>query len=155
AQVQPLLNPESPIDDPGLATCAMFYSITNCQEGLRGVSFGNVLIKQVVEALGREFRPIRTFATLSPIPGFVSWLRERATTAPDSMSSELTSLVAKSDDVAVADIAAAPGSLRDELMERCARYLISTDSRAGALDPVARFHLANGARLERLNWMGD
>jgi len=155
AQVQPLLNPESPIDDPALATCAMFYSITNCQEGLRGVSFGNVLIKQVVEALGREFRPIRTFATLSPIPGFVSWLRERATTAPDSMSSELTSLVAKSDDVAVADIAAAPGSLREELMERCARYLISTDSRAGALDPVARFHLANGARLERLNWMGD
>jgi malonyl-CoA decarboxylase len=155
AQVQPLLDPQSPVDDPSLATCAIFYSITNCQEGLRGVSFGNVLIKQVVEALGREFPPIRTFATLSPIPGFRSWLRERATTAPESMSSELTSLIAKGDDVAAADITAAPGALREELMERCARYLISTDARAGALDPVARFHLANGARLERLNWMGD
>ena len=154
-RVQPLLDPDSPIDDPALASCAIFYSITNCQEGLRGVSFGNVLIKQVVEALSREFPRIRTFATLSPIPGFRSWLMERATTVPESMSSELTSLVAKSDDIAAADIAAVAGSLREELMQRCVRYLISTDSRAGALDPVARFHLANGARLERLNWMGD
>jgi malonyl-CoA decarboxylase len=155
AQVQPLLDPDSFIDDPALATCAIFYSITSCQEGLKGVSFGNVLIKQVVEALGREFPRIRTFATLSPIPKFRSWLRERATTAPESMSSELTSLVAKSDDVAVVDIAAVSASVRAELMQRCTRYLISTDCRAGALDPVARFHLANGARLERLNWMGD
>ena len=155
AQVQPLLDPDSPIDDPALATCAIFYSITNCQEGLRGVSFGNVLVKQVVEALGREFPPIRTFATLSPIPGFRSWLTERAAIAPGSMSPELTALIARSNDVAIEDIAAVSGSLREELMERCSRYLISTDVRAGALDPVARFHLANGARLERLNWMGD
>jgi malonyl-CoA decarboxylase len=155
AQVQPLLDPDSPVDDPARATCAIFYSITNCQQGLRGVSFGNVLIKQVVDDLGREFPRVRTFATLSPIPGFRAWLMERSTTAPGSMSKALTTLVAKGDDVVAGDIAAAPSALREEMMERCARYLVSTLDGVGAQDPVARFHLANGARLERLNWMGD
>jgi malonyl-CoA decarboxylase len=155
AQVQPLLDPDSPVDDPAHATCAIFYSITNCQQGLRGVSFGNVLIKQVVEDLGKEFPRVRTFATLSPIPGFRAWLLERATLAPGSHSPALAALVARGNDVTAADLAAAPGALRDELLERCARYLISTGASVGAQDPVARFHLANGARLERLNWMGD
>jgi malonyl-CoA decarboxylase len=155
AQVQPLLDPDSPVDNPIRATCAVFYSITNCQQGLRGVSFGNVLIKQVVETLSQEFPSVRTFATLSPIPGFRTWLMERTTAAPESISRALAALVAKSDDVGGPDIAAVPGALREELMERCARYLMTTDSRVGARDPVARFHLANGARLERLNWMGD
>jgi malonyl-CoA decarboxylase len=155
AQVQPLLDPDSPVDDPARATAAIFYSITNCQQGLRGVSFGNVLIKQVAEDLGKEFPRLRTFATLSPIPGFRAWLTERATTAPESMSPALAALVARGDDVSAADIAALPAPLREEMMERCARYLISTVDSVGARDPVARFHLANGARLERLNWMGD
>ena len=155
AQVQPLLDPKSPVDDPARAACAVFYSITNCQKGLRGVSFGNVLIKQVVEDLGKEFPRVKTFATLSPIPGFREWLLERATAAPASISHALTALVAKGDAVTAADLAAAPSSLQAEMMERCARYLISTDAGLGACDPVARFHLANGARLERLNWMGD
>ena len=72
--MQPLLDPDAPVIDPARADCAIFYSITNCQAGLRGVSFGNLLIKQVVEDLGREFPRLRTFATLSPIPGFVRWL---------------------------------------------------------------------------------
>jgi malonyl-CoA decarboxylase len=155
AQVQPLLDPDSPVDDPARATCAMFYSITNCQQGLRGVSFGNVLIKQVLEDLGNEFPRVRTFATLSPLPDFRAWLVERMTTAPTSISPALAALVAKGDDITAEDIAAVPSALRDELMERCARYLISTRDGVGAQDPVARFHLANGARLERLNWMGD
>ena len=155
AQVQPLLDPDSRVDDPARATCAIFYSITNCQQGLRGVSFGNVLIKQVVDDLGKEFPNVRTFATLSPIPGFRSWLAERAATAPGSISPALATLVAKGDDIAAADIAIAPGALREEMMQRCARYLISMDDGRGVQDPVARFHLANGARLERLNWMGD
>jgi malonyl-CoA decarboxylase len=155
AQVQPLLDPDSPVDDPAHATCAIFYSITNCQQGLRGVSFGNVLIKQVVEDLGKEFPRVRTFATLSPIPGFRAWLLERATTAPGSISRGLATLVAKGDAVTAADIAATPSALQAEMMERCARYLVSTDAGVGARDPVARFHLANGARLERLNWLGD
>lgn len=155
AKVQPLLDPESPVDDPARATCAVFYSITNCQQGLRGVSFGNVLIKQVVEDLGKEFPRVRTFATLSPIPGFRAWLAERATTAPSSISRGLAALVAKGDGVTIADIAAASVHLQAEMMERCARYLVSTDAGVGAQDSVARFHLANGARLERLNWLGD
>jgi malonyl-CoA decarboxylase len=155
AQVQPLLDPDSPVDDPSQATCAIFYSITNCQQGLRGVSFGNVLIKQVVDDLGKEFPRISTLATLSPIPGFRGWLLERAATAPGSISPALAGLVAKGDDVSAADIEGASSTLREELMERCARYLISTGAGVGAQDPVARFHLANGARLERLNWMGD
>src|SRR5436190_4514871 len=74
AKVQPLLALDSPVADPASANCAIFYSITNCQEGLRGVSFGNLLIKQVAEDLGREFPRLKTFATLSPIPGFRKWL---------------------------------------------------------------------------------
>ena len=155
AHVQPLLDPESPVDDPAQATCAIFYSITNCQQGLRGVSFGNVLIKQVVEDIGKEFPRIRTFATLSPIPRFRAWLVERQTTAKGSISPALAALVAKGDDITAADIAALPGVLREEMMERCARYLLSTNDGVGAQDSVARFHLANGARLERLNWMSD
>jgi malonyl-CoA decarboxylase len=155
AHVQPLLDPNAPVDDPAQATCAIFYSITNCQQGLRGVSFGNVLIKQVVEDLGKEFPRVRTFATLSPIPGFRAWLVDRVTTAPKSVSPALAALVAKGDEVSAADIAGAPAALREEMMERCSRYLMSTNDGVGAQDPVARFHLANGSRLERLNWMSD
>jgi malonyl-CoA decarboxylase len=155
AQVQGLIDPESPVDDPARATCAIFYSITNCQQGLKGVSFGNVLIKQVVEDLGKEFPRVRTFATLSPIPGFRAWLQERAAVAPQSISPALAALVARGDDITERDIAGVSGALREEMMERCARYLISTGADVGAQDSVARFHLANGARLERLNWMGD
>ncbi len=74
AKVQPLLDIDSPVAAPELANCAMFYSITNCQEGLRGISFGNFLIKQVAVELRNEFPRIRRFATLSPIPGFRAWL---------------------------------------------------------------------------------
>src|SRR5678810_395320 len=72
--VAPLLDPDSPEVDPARADSAMFYSITNCQDGLRGISFGNLLIKQVVHELGREFPRLKTFATLSPVPGFRAWL---------------------------------------------------------------------------------
>jgi malonyl-CoA decarboxylase len=135
ARVQPLIDPDSPVVDPATADCAIFYSITNCQEGLRGVSFGSLLIKQVAEDLGREFRRLRTFATLSPVPGFRRWL---AGAAPQ--------LVDK-------DIAESPA--RAELSRLCAYYLLHAKQGKLPLDPVARFHLSNGARLERLNWLGD
>jgi malonyl-CoA decarboxylase len=77
-KVQPLLDLDSAVVDPAGADSAIFYSITNCQEGLRGISFGNFLIKQVAEDLGREFPRLKTFATLSPIPGFRKWLAETA-----------------------------------------------------------------------------
>jgi malonyl-CoA decarboxylase len=135
--VQPLLALDSAVDDPSRADCAIFYSITNCQEGLRGVSFGNFLIKQVVEDLGREFPRVKTFATLSPIPGFRTWL---------------TALEPKWRDV---DPTTASPAVKAQLSGLCARYLLDARRNKEPLDSVARFHLANGARLERLNWMGD
>jgi malonyl-CoA decarboxylase len=136
-QVQPLLALDSAVDDPERADCAIFYSITNCQEGLRGVSFGNFLIKQVVEDLGREFPRVKTFATLSPIPGFRTWL---------------TALEPRWRDL---DPTTASAAVKAELSGFCARYLLDARRNKEPLDSVARFHLANGARLERLNWMGD
>jgi len=130
AQIQPLLDPDSAVLDPLRADTAVFYSITNCQEGLRGVSFGNFLIKQVVEDLGKELTRVRSFATLSPIPGFRQWLQTEMKTDPVSQP-------------------------RDEVVRLCARYLLHVKHGRVPADPVARFHLANGAKLERLNWMGD
>ena len=145
--VRPLLDPQSPVEDPDAARCAIFYSITNCQAGLRGVSFGNFLIKQVVEDLSREFRKIRKFATLSPIPGFRSWLMLHR----DLMSPSLAALALDGPSA----LAAAPDAARDEIMRLCAYYLLRAKRGHAPLDPVARFHLANGARLARLNWGGD
>jgi malonyl-CoA decarboxylase len=136
-EVRPLLDPDAPVSDPGRADTATFYSITNCQEGLRGVSFGNVLIKQVVEDLGSEFTRLRTFATLSPITGFRSWLEAR-----DARWARF-------------DATSASVSAKRELTILCARYLLQAKRDNEPADPVARFHLANGAVLQRLNWMGD
>jgi malonyl-CoA decarboxylase len=145
--VRPLLDPESPVEDPAEARCAIFYSITNTQLGLRGVSFGNFLIKQVVEDLSREFRKIRKFATLSPIPGFREWLMMHR----ELMSPALAALPLDTP----ASLTSVSDSQRDELMRLCAYYLLRAKRGHAPADPVARFHLANGARLARLNWGGD
>jgi len=145
--VRPLLDPQSTVDDPGDARCAIFYSITNCQTGLRGVSFGNFLIKQVVEDLSREFRKIRKFATLSPVPGFRTWLMHHR----ELMSPALAALTLDSS----AALTGVSDAVRDEIMQLCAYYLLRAKRGHAPLDPVARFHLANGARLARLNWGGD
>jgi malonyl-CoA decarboxylase len=148
AQVQPLLDIRSPLVEPANADCAVFYSITNCQEGLRGISFGNQLVKQVAEDLKREFPHLRRFATLSPIPGFRRWLAK----AP--LGDEHRALIARLDDPAwhLGDI---PEALEKLLMRLCAYYLVQAKKGVEPLDAVARFHLGNGAALERLNWMGD
>jgi malonyl-CoA decarboxylase len=135
--VQPLIDPESPVGDPARADTAIFYSITNCQKGLRGVSFGNVLIKQVVEDLGREFPRLRTFATLSPIPGFRAWAE-----AQDARWTHV-------------DPTKATAAVKRELTMLCAQYLLHARRDNEPADSVARFHLANGASLDRLNWMAD
>lgn len=157
AKVGPLLDPNSAVVDPALAKCAVFYSITHCQEGLRGVSFGNYLIKQVVEDLGREFPRLRTFATLSPIPGFRRWLAT-ATSSPvrDRRCAELEVWLARleSEGHSLTDMSIS-AQLRQDLTALCAYYLLHAKNGEAPLDPVARFHLANGASLERLNWLGD
>jgi malonyl-CoA decarboxylase len=153
ATVQPLLDPDSPIGDVSKANCAIFYSITNCQEGLKGVSFGNFLIKQVVDDLGRDFPRLNTFATLSPIPGFSQWLRQRE--PGRSRSRALDALLAKVQSGRLPDVASVSNRLRDEITAHCIEYLLRARRNGAPVDSVARFHLANGARLERLNWMGD
>jgi malonyl-CoA decarboxylase len=127
----------------------MFYSISSCHDGLRGVSFGNALIRHVVDSLGREFPRLRTFATLSPIPGFRSWLN---TAAPEG-SREGEAIARLRDMSGFADAGA--DELGRTLLPLCASYLLTAKRGAEPADPVARFHLGNGARLERLNWLGD
>ena len=155
AKVQPLLDPDSAVTDPRGADCALFYSITNCQEGLRGVSFGNFLIKQVVEELGREFPHLRTFATLSPIPGFASWLMNRSD--PITLNGRPATVQSIVEALGLRQTFEAPidATLQKELARLCANYLLHAKRGQHPRDAVARFHLANGARLERLNWMGD
>jgi malonyl-CoA decarboxylase len=155
AKVQPLLDVHSPVAAPELANCAVFYSITNCQEGLRGISFGNFLIKQVAVELRNEFPRIRRFATLSPMPGFRAWLaaqRERLVNGANGAA--LKALFERLD---APDWPARDGAAADEalLAPLAAYYLVRAKRGAEPVDAVARFHLGNGAVLERLNWLGD
>ncbi len=191
--VQPLLER---IDDTDRATLdetrrklaaradtAIFYSISNCQDGLRGVSFGNFLIKQVVEELKTELPQLRRFATLSPVPGFRRWMEIRlaATAADAALAADepgaapllrddevvgLRELGAEGEDTLSlwrAALAAAPWfddpapaeAMRKPLLRLCAEYLTDNRDGRGPSDPVARFHLGNGAQLERVNWLGN
>ncbi len=156
AKVQPLLALDSPVVDPASADCAIFYSITNPQEGLRGISFGNLLIKQVAEDLGREFPRLKTFATLSPIPGFRTWLASgTGLREGDPSHAELAALLAKLDAQDWFKDKARAAEILKQLTRLCAYYLLCVKQDDEPLDAVARFHLGNGARLERLNWLGD
>ena len=143
AHVEPLLDESAAAVDIGRATTAIFYSISNTQVGLRGVSFGDSLIKKVVDTLKQEFPRLKHFATLSPIPGFRSWL---------SRQPEAQALLAGVEHPLQLEPKSAP---RRYLMRAAARYLGTELQDGKPLDPVARFHLGNGARVERLNWGGD
>ena len=154
-KVQPLLAQESAVLPVGEADTAIFYSISNCQIGLKGVSLGNFLIKMVVAALEAELPQLRYFATLSPIPGFRSWL-ERALEADDPIvGPEARAALAGLDDPDWPRDAEKAEALKPWLTRLCAHYLVREKRGGRPLDPVARFHLGNGARLERLNWLGD
>jgi malonyl-CoA decarboxylase len=155
-KVQPLLDPDSPVFNPESADCAMFYSITNCQEGLRGVPFGSFLIKQVVEDLGREFPRIKKFATVSPVPGFRQWLADNLQKLRNNPKyAELAESVASLENPDWFDDEQRCAQLERDLVPLCAYYLLRAKHGKEPRDPVARFHLRNGARLERINWMGD
>jgi malonyl-CoA decarboxylase len=152
AAVQTLLDPESTVSNSNAADTAIFYSITNCQEGLRGVSFGHLLIKQVVENLRRELPRLKTFATLSPIPGFRRWLVDQAGAC---QSPRLSRLLTELEHAEWWKQHAMSSELKADLAPLCAHYLLYAKRGNEPLDPVARFHLGNGARLQRLNWLGD
>jgi malonyl-CoA decarboxylase len=131
------------------ADTAIFYSISNCQDGLRGISFGNFLIKQVVEELKAEFPQLKHFSTLSPVPGLRRWLGQRLANGSDPDAASLLELERDGwwNDPARSE------KLRAPLLRLCAHYL--TRKPSIRIDPVARFHLRNGARLERINWLGN
>jgi malonyl-CoA decarboxylase len=191
AAVQPLLARDEACEDAARACAAradtaVFYSISNCQEGLRGISFGNFLIKQVVEDLKAELPRLRRFATLSPVPGFRRWLERRLSggEGEDAGGGAGTDLLRDEERVpllAAAGGGAADGGgeeaaaalaallraerwwedparaevLRAPLTRLCAAYLTGPNGGRGPGDPVARFHFGNGARLERVNWLGN
>lgn len=141
--ITPLLDESADAEDLNLATTAIFYSISNTQAGLRGVSFGDSLIKRVVETLKNEFPKLKRFATLSPIPGFRSWLGR---SSPD-----LANALQDVDVLGLPD----KSKLKTAVLQQAAHYLGRENRDGKPLDSVAKFHLGNGARVERLNWAGD
>lgn len=169
--VQPLLDPQAPVLDPAAADTAMFYSINNTQAGLRGISFGNFLIKQVVEDLRGELPGLEHFVTLSPMPRLARTLRaslegEAGGIEPvrfekilEDNAAPLTA-AAENDDPreALKQLLDAPldhqAALEEPLRQLALAYLVQRSTR-GLLDPVAGFHLANGARLEAINPFAD
>lgn len=146
--VQALLDEDAPILDLQQADTAIFYSISNAQPGLAGISFGNFLIKRVVGLLQQEFSNLQQFATLSPIPGFSRWLAVQEDEACKTLHSQLV-LPHWWQDAELAE------SLRGPLMQQAARYLAQAKRGERALDPVAHFHLSNGAEMAQLNWLAD
>ena len=167
SHITPLLDESAAPSDLKKATTAIFYSISNTQTGLRGVSFGDSLIKRVVETLKDEFPRLKIFATLSPIPGFRGWLSKNAGAILEDLSERESAALGRAIGAEPPSLspflAAAEGAL--ELAEnspvpspvlRCAAlYLGQALVEGKPTDPVARFHLGNGARVERLNWAGD
>ena len=169
--VQELLDQNAPVINPDEADTAIFYSISNAQKGLAGISFGGFLIKRVVDVLQGEFHRVKTFSTLSPIPGFRTWL--------DSSLESGEQILTESELESLQEIAAIEAEkinpllgilktvdwIKDEmlveyirpvLMRLCATYLLNEKGLGErALDPVAHFHLTNGALVERICWKGD
>lgn len=189
--VQALLDEHAPVTDHHKASTAIFYSISNTQAGLRGISFGNFLIKRVVADLQRDFPHLKTFATLSPIPGLVRWVGKHPEALAESFTpsdwKRLAAAVAKPQPALAMEpglLAASEQSypqglehpvlqgllgaeggwptsadvvqaLREPLLRLAAHYLLHARRGDGPADPVARFHLGNGARVEQLNWLAD
>ncbi|EHM01051.1 Malonyl-CoA decarboxylase [Acetobacteraceae bacterium AT-5844] len=170
--IQPLLAPAE--DAAPEFDTAIFYSISNCQDGLRGISFGNFLIKQVVEELKAELPQVKKFSTLSPVPGFRRWLKRKLERSGETLRpEEAKAILALHTEEEGAEPPTAEAlleqlatgewwlekkveaALRPPLMRLAAEYLTRPNSGMGAIDPVARFHLGNGARLERINWRGN
>ncbi|OUM01184.1 malonyl-CoA decarboxylase [Variovorax sp. JS1663] len=165
--IVPLLDEAAAPVKADRATTAIFYSISNTQDGLRGVSFGDSLIKRVVETLQEELPRLKIFATLSPIPGFRGWLGKQADALiqrlDEKRQAELGRVIGSLPPTAERLLAAAEegaaldakSPVRQFLMNAAAEYLGRATADGKPVDPVARFHLGNGARVERLNWAGD
>ncbi len=171
--IQTLLDKDAPVIDPIDSNTAIFYSISNAQRGLAGISFGDFLIKRVVDLLAVEFKGLKAFSTLSPVPGFSGWLEEKlereqpqteiflpaerkklgklASDLGDAAT--LKALLLEPDWHGNAQVSAA---LRGPMLRLCARYLLGEKrGERFARNAVAHFHLSNGASIERINWLAD
>jgi malonyl-CoA decarboxylase len=157
AAIGPILAKDRETLSPRRATTAVFYSISNCQRGLGGVTFGNFLIKQVVEEISREISRLSTFVTLSPIPGFARWLaRERRADNSPVLTAEDRARLAVLDEPDWWQVDGKADLVREPLLRAAAFYFLGArTSRGTPIDPVARFHLGNGARLEQIDWRAD
>ena len=170
--VQALLDEDAPVQDPARSDTAIFYSISNAQQGLAGISFGNFLIKRVAGQLSEEFKGLKTFATLSPIPGFMKWLdgelaegkagllkpaeRKALKTVTEQSGGAKGTLKTLLADPNWTEAETVRDALRQPLLRLAAHYLIEEKGRKGRTrDPVENFHLSNGAIAHRLNWLGD
>ena len=169
--VHVLLDQDAPLGNPEMADSAIFYSISNAQAGLNGINFGNFLIKRVVDSLSRELPNIENFATLSPIPGFNQWLNQRLTDEPfDLLQSKQNDMLMSTTSMDSPGLAVKyllgqdkwykdpiiSNVLREPLLSLCTHYLLFEKRAKGtAADSVAHFHLNNGARVEKLNWLAD
>ncbi|WP_322991191.1 malonyl-CoA decarboxylase [Limnohabitans sp.] len=165
--ISPLLDEAAEAVDLSRATTAIFYSISNTQPGLKGVSFGDSLIKRVVETLRADFPKLKTFATLSPIPGFRTWLNKNAARMLEATPEKLRSQLGRAvgfEPAAAGHVLSALDQvptlsdrsvLRQWLLSCAAHYLGKEMSDDRPVDPVARFHLGNGARVEQINWAAD
>ena len=145
--ISPLLDLSRNTDANAEFDTVVFYSISNCHPGLAGVSFGNFLIKQVVEEISKRHAKAKTYVTLSPVPGFYRWLSEAA--AEHGVDAAEIQAMDESQGEN------APSASRDAALKLCAHYLINEKSGHLAMDPVARFHLGNGARLAGIHWAAD
>jgi malonyl-CoA decarboxylase len=143
--IGPLIDQTKDVDAEGTPDTVVFYSISNCHPGLAGVSFGNFLIKQVVEEVGKRYSKMKRYVTLSPIPGFCRWLA----TQESGIDLEEMRSMARTDTAKTAD------ARRHDLLAFCAQYLVKERRNDLALDPVARFHLGNGASLHAIHWAAD
>jgi malonyl-CoA decarboxylase len=151
--IAPLLAEDRQLVPVERARTAVFYSISNTQRGLGGISFGSFLIKQVVEELRRELPKLENFVTLSPVPGFAAWLKQIEDLPITDGERALLTHLDKPDWFENADLVA---QLRAVLEPLAAHYFLKARTAKGRLiDSVARFHLGNGARLERIDWLGD
>jgi malonyl-CoA decarboxylase len=151
--IAPLLAEDRELVPADRTRTAVFYSISNTQRGLGGISFGSFLIKQVVEELRRELPKLENFVTLSPVPGFMPWLKE-ADDVP--VTDEDRAVLAHLDQPDWFENPEVAAQLRAVLEPLAAHYFLKARTSKGRLiDSVARFHLGNGARLERIDWLGD
>jgi malonyl-CoA decarboxylase len=151
--IAPLLAEDRQLVAIERARTAVFYSISNTQRGLGGISFGSFLIKQVAEELRRELPKLDNFVTLSPVPGFMQWLKQGNDVPVSDEERTLLDHLDGPDWFKNTELAA---QLRAVVEPLAAHYFLKARTPKGRLiDSVARFHLGNGARLERIDWLGD